>query len=161
MDEISVMVADDDELTRLMLAGLITSEPSLGLAGTAADTGEAIKVAEESKPDVVLLDLDMPGGGGFKAAEEIAGRSQRTRIIALTALDTPETQLESMRAGAVSFLVKGVPNEEIVDAIKSAVRWRTEDGDGRATTLEERVAELEQRVAALERAAIQGMGTSD
>ena len=155
MDAIRVMVADDDEFMRTMLSALITTEPEFQLAGTASDTGEAIRVAADTKPDVALLDLDMPGGGGFKAAEEIAGQSARTQVIALTSLDTPEAELEVMRAGAVSFLVKGAPNEEILETIRSAVRWRSDQDEA---TLEERVATLEERIAALEQAVVRAMG---
>ena len=162
MDAIRVMVADDDEFMRTMLSALITTEPELQLAGTASDTGEAIQVAADTKPDVVLLDLDMPGGG-FKAAEQIAGQSARTQVIALTSLDTPEAELEVMRAGAVSFLVKGTPNEEILEAIRSAVRWRpgqdgaTGDGPPQAASGAAGPS-LEQRVAALEQAVVRALG---
>jgi DNA-binding NarL/FixJ family response regulator len=168
METIKVMVADDDELVRTLLSALVASEPTMQLAGTASDTGEAIQIAAETEPDVALLDLDMPGGGGFKAAEEIVDRSARTQVIALTALDTQEAELEAMRAGAVSFLVKGAPNEEIVEAIKSAVRWRHEEEP--ATTaappppeasVEDRIAALEERITALEQAIVRGFGRSD
>lgn len=160
-EPIRILVADDDQMARAMLSALIASEPSFELAGAARNTGEAIEFAAEKQPDIVLLDLDMPGGGGYMAAKAIGERSERTQVIALTALDTPETQLEMMRAGAVYFLVKGASNEEIVETINSAVHWRSgedpkPEANGSAPdTLPERVAALEARVAALERAAVQ------
>jgi len=162
MTSIRVLVADDDEMIRTMLGALISSEPSLELAGTARDTSEAVALAAAQHPDVALLDLDMPGGGGYKAAQEIGERSSGTQVIALTSLDSPQAELDSMRAGAVAFLHKGTSNEEILDAIRSAVRWRAEDAapaaaapEASQTLLEQRVALLEQRVAALERNASQ------
>jgi DNA-binding NarL/FixJ family response regulator len=164
METIKVMVADDDELVRTMLSALIAAEPTLELAGSASDTGEAVQIAAKTQPDVALLDLDMPGGGGFKAAEDIHETSARTQVIALTALDTQEAEVEAMRHGAVSFLVKGAPNQEIVETIKSAVRWRhSEDAASPsplAASVEDRIAALEERIAALEQAMVRGLNRS-
>jgi DNA-binding NarL/FixJ family response regulator len=179
MGDIRVLVADDDEMVRTMLAALISSEPALELAGAARDTGEAVALAAAEQPDIALLDLDMPGGAGYRAAEEIGARSARTQIIALTARDAREARQGVMRSGAVSFIAKGSPNDEIVDAIRSAVRWRS-DADGRRARTPggpapgrpagngagslERVAALEDRVASLERAIVRlvtGEGAGD
>jgi DNA-binding NarL/FixJ family response regulator len=168
MGDIRVLVADDDEMARTMLAALISSEPALELAGAARDTGEAVALAAAKQPDVALLDLDMPGGGGYRAAEEIGEQSSRTQIIALTALDTPEARVEVTRAGAVSCIAKGTPNAEIVDAIRSAMRWRSDaagrrvpsggpaprDQVGGGSGKADRVTALEGRVASLERAIV-------
>jgi DNA-binding NarL/FixJ family response regulator len=156
---IRVLLADDDPAVRGLLAGLLEAEPRMELVGAAADADAAIELAVRSHPDVALLDLDMPGGGGWRAIEEIRDRSPETQSIVLTALDTPEDQLLTIRSGAVDFLSKGAPKADIVDAIRSAMRWRTEPpGEGRepetAAAADDRIAALERRVASLEQSVV-------
>lgn len=155
---IRVLLADDDPSVRELLEALVQSEPTLELAGSAADADGAIEMAVARNPDVALLDLEMPGGGGWRAIKEIRERSPRTQPIVLTALDTPAEQLETMRSGAVDFLPKGASREAIAGAIVSAVRWRPQapaPGEpGPPAEEDDRIARLEQRVAALEQAIV-------
>jgi DNA-binding NarL/FixJ family response regulator len=152
---IRVLLADDDPVVRGLIATLLEAEPAMELVGAAEDADAAIDLAVRSHPDVALLDLDMPGGGGWRAIEEIRDRSPETQSIVLTALDTPEEQLHTMRSGAVDFLSKGASKADIVDAIRSAMRWRPESQGGdepesAPTSPETRIADLEQRVGSLE-----------
>jgi DNA-binding NarL/FixJ family response regulator len=177
MGKIRVMIADDDEDIRNLVATLVSRDPSLELAGAACDTVEAITLASEHQPDVALLDLDMPGGGGWKAAAEIRECSPATQILAFSGLDTPETRLDSHRSGAVDFVPKGSSNEEIVSAIRRSVQLNEADigqgggpfaepptdetapgasGDG--GDLPDRVADLERRMSALEQSMIRLLG---
>lgn len=156
---IRVLLADDDPAVRGLLAALLEAEPAMELVGAAADADAAIELAVRSHPDVALLDLDMPGGGGWRAIEEIRDRSPETQSIVLTALDTPEEQLHTMRSGAVDFLSKGAPKADIVDAIRSAMRWRTEPQEGREpestpAPADDRIAALERRIASLEQSVV-------
>jgi diguanylate cyclase (GGDEF)-like protein len=118
-----VLVADDDAATRLTLKAVIAREPRLELAGEADDAATAIELAERARPDLVLLDLDMPGGGGVRAADEIRARVPGARIVAISGDDSPDAMLAMSRAGAVGYLVKGAPPDEIVRALQSAARW--------------------------------------
>jgi diguanylate cyclase (GGDEF)-like protein len=120
---IRVLVADDDEAIRLTLGALVGSEAGLELVGEAADAGEAIALAARRRPDVVVLDFDMPGGGGVRAAVEIREACPTARIVALSADTTPAAQLDMSRAGAVGYLVKGAAGEEIARTIRSSARW--------------------------------------
>jgi DNA-binding NarL/FixJ family response regulator len=120
---LQVLIADDDPVMREFLQTVIESQSDLAFAGVAADTQEAIELARASKPDVVVLDLSMPGGGGIVAAIEIARESPATKIVAFTSLDDLQSQTEFMRAGAVSYLVKGASPDEVVSTIRQAVRW--------------------------------------
>jgi DNA-binding NarL/FixJ family response regulator len=152
---IRVLLADDDPLVRGLIAALLEAEPAMELVGAAEDADAAIDLAVRSHPDVALLDLDMPGGGGWRAIEEIRDRSPETQPIVLTALDTPEEQLHTMRSGAVDFLSKGASKADIVDAIRGAMHWRPESQGGdepqsAPTSPETRIAGLERRVASLE-----------
>jgi diguanylate cyclase (GGDEF)-like protein len=120
---IRILIADDDPSIRLTLAALARREESLDLVGQAEDATQAIELAALRRPDVVVLDWEMPGGGGVRAAVEIREAAPTTRIVALSAHDSPAAQLDMSRAGAVGFVVKGAPDEEIVRVIRSAVRW--------------------------------------
>jgi diguanylate cyclase (GGDEF)-like protein len=120
---IRVLIADDDEGTRLTLGALVGSDEGLELVGEAADAGEAIALAARRRPDVVVLDFDMPGGGGVRAAVEIREACPTARIVALSADDTPAAHLDMSRAGAVGYLVKGAADDEIARTIRSSARW--------------------------------------
>jgi EAL domain-containing protein (putative c-di-GMP-specific phosphodiesterase class I)/FixJ family two-component response regulator len=115
-----VLIAEDDEDVRNVLADLIRSEPSFELVGAAADTVEAIELAAAEQPDVVVLDVSMPGGGGRNAMVGIKRRSPGSKTIVLSADHDRSTVLEMLQAGAVGYLVKGGSIDEIIDAIKGA-----------------------------------------
>jgi DNA-binding NarL/FixJ family response regulator len=121
--ELSVLIADDDEVARETMKAILAGEDGIELVGVAADADEATSLARDHEPDVAVLDLDMPGGGGYAVALAIKDSGLRTRIVALTAIDTPDAQLDILRAGALGFVVKGSPRDEIVEAIRSAARW--------------------------------------
>jgi len=125
MDSIRVLIADDEGEVRAALADLIDAERALDLVGAAADADEAIELAIAQHPDVALVDVKMPGGGGARAAREIVRASPRTRVLALSAYEDRTTVLEMLRAGAVGYLVKGTAPEEIVASIGRAVRGQT------------------------------------
>jgi len=120
---IRIMVADDDEVIKLLLATIAEHEPSLELVGTAADAAEAVEVAVMRRPQVVLLDFDMPRGGGTQAATGILRELPDTRIVALSANESQLAMLDMARAGAVGYIVKGAPPAEIVDTIQSSARY--------------------------------------
>jgi signal transduction histidine kinase len=119
---ITVLIAEDEPAVRAALADLIATEDTLELIGSAADTQEAIDLASEHQPDVALLDVKMPGGGGSRAAREIRTQSPETRVVALSAYEDRTTVLDMLRAGAAGYLVKGSSAGEIVEAIRRSVR---------------------------------------
>ena len=120
---VRLLIADDDPAVRLTLSALATRHPALELVGAAADAEEAIELARQHRPDVVLLDVSMPGGGGIRAATGIRDVMPDARLVALSAHDGPAVQLDMSRAGAIGYLVKGTSDEDIVSAIRSAARW--------------------------------------
>ncbi len=119
---VRVLVAEDEEQLRAALCDLITGEEGIELVAVAVDADEAIEHARTLKPDVALLDMRMPGGGGSRAAREIGAVSPGTRAIALSAYDDRSNVLEMLGAGAIGYLVKGGPPAEIVEAIRRAAR---------------------------------------
>jgi two-component system chemotaxis response regulator CheY len=118
-----LIVADDDPVSRLMLGAIVKREPGFDLVGEAADANQAIDLALRRRPDVVLLDVDMPGGGGARAAVEIREALPEVRIVAISADDSQGSQYDMMRAGAVGFVIKGSSDDEILRVIRSSVRW--------------------------------------
>lgn len=125
MDSIKVLIADDEAEVRAALADLVTSERCLELVGSACDAEEAVAIARARRPDVALVDVKMPGGGGPQAARDILRYSPRTRVIALSAYEDRKTVLQMLAAGAVGYLVKGTAPDEIVRAVLRAVRGQT------------------------------------
>ena len=122
-DAIRLLIADDDPAIRLVLSALAARHEDLDLVGEAEDAAQAIELTARRRPDVVLLDFDMPGGGGVAAAMAIRDASPTTRIVALSADDSQGAQYDMSRAGAVGYLVKDAPDEEIVRVLRSSARW--------------------------------------
>ena len=120
MPEIRVLVADDDPSLRRRLTVVLEQHSDLVVVAEAGDAGRAIESAAATKPDVALVDLRMPGGGGEHATREIRRRFPRTRVLALTMHDDRRSVLAMIRAGAAGYLVKGSPVEELVQAIRAA-----------------------------------------
>ncbi len=119
-DRLRVLVAEDDPMVRDYLAELIESERAFEYVGGAVDATEAVALAATVKPDVVIVDVRMPGGGGVTAARGIARRSPDSKLIALSGQGDRATVLQMLEAGAVGYLLKTCPAREIVDAIKGA-----------------------------------------
>ena len=118
---ITVIVAEDDASLRSALSDLISAEPGFRLMGAVANADEAIALAVEHRPDVALLDVKMPGGGGLRAAEEIRSQAPTTHVVALSAYGDRDTVFRMLGAGAVAYLVKGAGGEQIIDALRRAV----------------------------------------
>jgi DNA-binding NarL/FixJ family response regulator len=116
----AVAVADDDVVVREILSAYITVEPSLELVGMAEDADEAIELASRYRPDIMLVDVTMPGLSGPETVRGILASSPETRILALSAHEDEETMREMLTAGASSYLVKGTPPAQIVELIREA-----------------------------------------
>ena len=117
MDRIRVLIADDEESVLDVLSALMAAESDLEVAGSARDAETAIQLATREQPDVAILDVRMPGGGGPRAAREILRRSPASKIIALSAHEEVDSVLEMLRAGALGYVVKGDSTDAIVRAI--------------------------------------------
>lgn len=117
---VRVLVADDDPMIRLALSEVLAAETDLQVVAIAEDAVQAIALAELHDPDVAVLDVRMPGGGGTHAAREIRARSPRTQLLAFSAYDDSGTVDELMRLGVREYLIKGVTNAEIVAAVRRA-----------------------------------------
>lgn len=118
---IRVGIVDDHALIRLGFAALIESEPGLEVAGEAADGVAAIELARRERPDVVLMDIRMPGMDGVTATKQISSLGQAehpVRVLVLTTFDLDEYVYAALRAGASGFLLKDTPPRELLAAIR-------------------------------------------
>ena len=121
---IRVIIADDDELVRQMVSQMIEDSPDLELVGVGEDADQALELASEHSPDVAVLDLNMPGGGGFGgagAAARIKAAFPDMRVLALTASDDMETKMKLANIGADGYIVKGASREQILNGIAGAM----------------------------------------
>jgi PAS domain S-box-containing protein len=112
-----IAVADDDPALRDALHTMIDSEDWLEWIGEAADSNQAISLCLAGQPDIALVDMKMPGGGGPRAVSEIVKVSKRTRCISLSAFDDRASVLQMLRAGALAYVVKGAPVEELLTTV--------------------------------------------
>lgn len=119
MTPIKVVIADDHALFRDGLRKILALEKDILVVGEAANGDEATKVAERTKPDVLLLDLKMPKGEMVQSLLDVAARTPATRVLVLTAFSDDENVLNAAKGGAKGYVSKGVPSTTLVQAIKS------------------------------------------
>ncbi len=119
---ISVALADDQPLVRSGLRMIIEGEADLRVVGEATDGAEAVELVASTQPDVLLLDVQMPGVDGLTAMERIAATEATTRVLMLTTFDLDEYVYRAMRAGASGFLLKDMQGEDIVTAVRQVAR---------------------------------------
>jgi two-component system, NarL family, response regulator NreC len=122
---IRLVVADDHALLRQALRVLLESQPGLEVVGEATNGRDAVEVAERLVPDVVLMDMVMPGLNGIDATRQILKRTVGTRVLILTAYLEDERLLQALRAGASGYVVKNSDLEELLLAIQSVHRGNT------------------------------------
>lgn len=122
---IKVLVADDHAVVRQGLRYMLEQQPDMEIVGEAGDGAEAVRLATELQPDVVLLDLLMPVKGGLEAVRELARRAPASRVVVLTSFHEDEQVIGSLRAGALSYLLKDSEPEELLLAVRSAAEGRS------------------------------------
>jgi DNA-binding NarL/FixJ family response regulator len=119
---LTVAVADDQPLVRSGLRMILEGEPDVTVVGEAQDGDAAVALVAATDPDVLLLDVQMPGTDGLAAVQQITASGARTRVLMLTTFDLDEYVYRSMKAGASGFLLKDMPGEDIVSAVRQAAR---------------------------------------
>jgi DNA-binding NarL/FixJ family response regulator len=122
---IRVLVVDDHVIVRQGLRGMLAAEPDLEVVGEAGSGPEAVAVVGVLAPDVVLMDLRMPGGDGAAATAAISARHPATRVVVLTTYDTDADILRAVEAGAAGYLLKDCSQAELTSAIRAAARGET------------------------------------
>ncbi|MBL3665494.1 response regulator transcription factor [Streptomyces sp. M2CJ-2] len=122
---VSVLIVDDHPVVRDGLRGMFESAPGFRVLGEAANGVEALERAAALDPDVVLMDLRMPGGSGVDAIRELSRRGARAKVLVLTTYDTDSDTLPAIEAGATGYLLKDAPREELFTAVRAAAEGRT------------------------------------
>jgi DNA-binding NarL/FixJ family response regulator len=117
-----LLLADDHALFREGLARLFAYEADFDVVGEASDATAAVDAARRLVPDLVLMDVDMPGGGGITATRSIKSELPATRVVMLTVHDDDETLFEAIKAGAQGYLVKSIKAAEMLDLLRGMMR---------------------------------------
>jgi two-component system, NarL family, response regulator NreC len=125
LKRIRVLIADDHPILRSGIASLLSSQPDMEIAGEAGSVPEVLNRAIQLRPDVVVLDLSMPGGGGLKALPEIRRECPDARVVVLTIHDDQPYLLSALAAGASGYLLKSADFGELRSAIRAVHGGRT------------------------------------
>jgi DNA-binding NarL/FixJ family response regulator len=135
MDRIRVLIADDHPFFRDGLRVLVETTPDTELVGEATNGNEVVTLAAELKPDVVLMDLRMPGLGGIEATRKVLGEIPETGILVVTMVEDDDSVFAAMRAGARGYLLKGADRDEMLLAIRAVAHGEAVFGPGIARRL--------------------------
>jgi DNA-binding NarL/FixJ family response regulator len=122
---IRVLVVDDHPIVRQGLVATLEDEPDFEVVGAAGSAEEALTLVARQRPDVVLLDLELPGIGGVEAIPSLVAASPVSRVLVFTAYDTDERVVNAVRAGAGGYLLKGAAVAEITGAIRTVAAGGT------------------------------------
>ncbi|TDW94125.1 LuxR family two component transcriptional regulator [Kribbella pratensis] len=122
---ISLLLVDDHPVVRNGLRGMFESTPGFTVLAEASNGVEAVELAADLTPDVILMDLRMPGGGGLDAITELTRRGIRSKVLVLTTWDTDTDTLPAIEAGATGYLLKDAPQDELFNAVRQAAAGRT------------------------------------
>ena len=125
MDQISIVIADDHPLYREGVARTLMEDKALIVVGQAQDAGGAVELASRLKPDLLLLDISMPGGGGLAALREAITLPDAPKIAMLTASEEDDQVMQALKAGALGYVLKGVGAREQVGIVKDLARGQT------------------------------------
>jgi DNA-binding NarL/FixJ family response regulator len=115
---VRIVIADDQQIVRDGFAALLDSQPDFAVVGTASDGEEATRVSRRLQPDVILMDVRMPGTDGIEATRRLAADANPPRVLILTTFDLDEYVYDALRAGASGFLLKDVTAERLFDAVR-------------------------------------------
>ncbi len=119
---IRILVVDDHTLVRQGIVGLLASQPDIEVVGEASSGAEAVALAAELRPDVVLMDVTMPGIGGLEATRAVRERSPGVQVVVLTIHDREDYLFQALRAGAAGYVLKGADVSDLLAAVRAAQR---------------------------------------
>ncbi|MGW7293326.1 response regulator [Streptomyces xiamenensis] len=138
---ITLLIVDDHPVVRDGLRGMFATAPEFEVLGEAADGPTGVELARRLTPDVVLMDLRMPGGGGVAAIRDLGRHGLSSKVLVLTTYDTDSDTLPAIEAGATGYLLKDTPREDLFAAVRAAAGGRTVLSPAVATRLVSRVRE--------------------
>ncbi|MEU4421321.1 response regulator transcription factor [Actinoplanes sp. NPDC024001] len=132
---IRILLVDDHPVVRMGLRGMLDAEPDLTVIGEASSGAEGVELALAERPDIVLMDLRMPGGDGVDATSRILSASTGVRVMVLTTYESDRDILRAIEAGASGYLLKDASPAELADAVRAAARGETVLAPSVASTL--------------------------
>ena len=144
-----IIICDDQAVVRDGLEMLLSLEKDIQVIATAQDGAEAVEVVTRQPPDLVLMDLKMPGMNGIEATRQIRARFPQVKVLVLTTYDDDEWVFDAIRAGASGYLLKDTPREKVVEAIRGTVSGRSFVDPAVAGKLLEQVASRQTQPASL------------
>lgn len=144
-----IIICDDQAVVRDGLELLLGLEKDLQVVGTARDGAEAVELVSQKQPDLVLMDLKMPGMNGIEATRQIRARFPSVKVLVLTTYDDDEWVFDAIRAGASGYLLKDTPREKVVEAIRGTVAGRAFVDPAVASKLLDQVASRQSQPASL------------
>jgi NarL family two-component system response regulator LiaR len=121
-ERITVLIVDDHSVVRQGVRAFLETQPDLHIVGEAGSGEEAVRLAQERVPDVVLMDLVMPGINGVEATRQVKRVSPRTQVVVLTSYHEDENIFPALRAGAISYTLKDIRSSELADTIRKAAQ---------------------------------------
>ena len=124
-EPVRLLIVDDHPVVRDGLRGMCDASADFDVVAEASDGPEAVRLVTSLDPDVVLMDLRMPGGGGVEAIAELARRGVRTHVLVLTTYDTDRDIMAALDAGATGYLLKDAPRDELFAAIRAAAEGQS------------------------------------
>jgi len=122
MEKVRVLVVDDHALVRLGLMTLIDDQADMQVVGEAGSASEAVRKVDQLQPDIVLMDIRMPGEGGIHATQQVTANFPKTHVIILTSFTEDELVLRAIQAGAAGYVLKQADNEDLLRAIRAVSR---------------------------------------
>lgn len=139
---IRVLICDDQEVVRAGLRAILSTAPDIQVVGEASDGAEALEQLAETRPDLVLMDLKMPGVNGVQATRSIRAQYPHVHVLVLTTYDADEWVIDAVRSGAAGYLLKDTPRLGLIEAIKDTIEGKTHIDPSVAGKLFDRVAQI-------------------
>ncbi len=119
---VRVFIVDDHPFMRIGIAAIVQTQEDLTVCGQAGSLQEALELFEQSAPDIVLMDLRLPDGNGVQAIKHMRGKQPSLKILVLTTYEGDEDIFQALQAGAMGYLIKGMPHDSLLDAIRTVIR---------------------------------------
>jgi two-component system, NarL family, response regulator DevR len=148
MTKIRILLVDDHNIVRLGLTTLLGDQPDLEVVGEASTAAEAVAAVTRLDPDVVLMDIRLPGEGGIEATRQVTRLHPRSKVVMLTSFADEDLIVRAISAGAVGYVLKQVGNEELIRAIRAAARGESVLDPSTTAKLLTRVRETERKTEA-------------
>ena len=145
MAKTQILLVDDHEIVRLGLMTLLNDQPDMQVIGEASTAAEAVAAVEQLKPDVVLMDIRLPGEGGIDATRQITKNFKDSKVVMLTSFADDDLVFKAINAGAIGYVLKQVGNEELLRAIRAAARGEALLDPSTTARLLSRVRESERK----------------